>query len=238
MKVVSEYMMTEFQNFNLRLHFTFNVPPLIIKINACSWFRNKTSIQLKKNAPETLTHNLQYSMVQEIQHILFGQLLFCLVFLPYSTCCQKLCSTVFYSFCKVLKKSKHPCCRLQLTRLVLTVCAVSFFLHPTVLSAEVRLVWLVMARCEETAEGGEKIEKRRERGMKEEEREWGWEIYSACQFVVLSDTCPTAFWWFVPRFTFLLRGCCSFLVWEADVCVHSCVCVCVFVRNSGQNCEP
>ncbi len=46
------------------------------------------------------------------------------------------------------------------------------------------------ARCEETAEGGEKMEK----VMKEEEeREGEGEIYSACQFVVLSDTRPTAF---------------------------------------------
>lgn len=171
------------------------------------------------------SYSIQYSTVQEIQHILFGQLLFPLTFLPYSTCCQELCTAVFYSFCKVLRKSKHPCCRLRLTRLVLTVSAVSFLLHPTVLSAEVRLVWLVMARCEETAEGGEKMEKRRERVIKEEEREGGKEIYSACQFVVLSDTCPTAFWWFVPCFTFLLRGCCSFFVWEEGACVHSCVCL-------------
>ncbi len=106
--------------------------------------------------------------MQEIQHILFGQLLFPLTFLPYSTCCQELCTAVFYSFCKVLRKSKHPCCRLRLTRLVLTVSAVSFLLHPTVLSAEVRLVWLVMARCEEIAEEGEKKgeshERRRKRG--------------------------------------------------------------------------
>ncbi len=158
--------------------------------------------------------------MQEIRHTLFGQLLFPLAFLPYSTCCQELCSAVLYSFCKVLRKSKHPCCRLRLTRLVLTVSAVSFLLHPTVLSAEVRLVWLVKARCEETAEGGEKMEK-----VMKEEREGEGEIYSACQFVVLSDTRPTAFWWFVPCFTFLLRGCCSFLVWEAGASVHSCVCL-------------
>ncbi len=207
--------------FYLWLNFRFNINPVLI-VNPLQliqkWKQCKDEEKCTRNID---SYSIQYSTVQEIRHTLFGQLLFPLAFLPYSTCCQELCSAVLYSFCKVLRKSKHPCCRLRLTRLVLTVSAVSFLLHPTVLSAEVRLVWLVKARCEETAEGGEKMEK----VMKEEEeREGEGEIYSACQFVVLSDTRPTAFWWFVPCFTFLLRGCCSFLVWEAGAFV------CVFVR--------
>lgn len=150
--------------------------------------------------------------MQEIQHILFGQLLFLLVFLPYSTCCQKRCSTVFYSFfCKVLRKSKHPCCRLRLTWL---------FFWRFVLSASSFIPLSSPQRWGCMISDGEVREDRWRKEGKEEERADLFSL-SVCGPVRHLSHC------FLMLCPSLHLSAAPFLC----LCVHSCVCVC------GQNCE-